>query len=514
MGTTNSCVAVLDGGTPLVLPNAEGARTTPSLVAFNDAHERLVGQQAKRQAVINPTRTIQRVKRLMGRKYRDADIQELGQQVGYQLVEHVNGDCWVQVNGQAFAPAEISALILQKMRLTAEDFFGEEIRDAVITVPAYFSDAQRQATRVAGKIAGLNVLRIINEPTAAALAYGVQKDKDANLLVFDLGGGTFDVSVLTVRGGLFEVVATSGDNHLGGEDFDAAIMAYLLDAFEAEHGMDLSGDAMALQRLRGEAETAKCELSTLRETSINLPFFAVNDSGAKHLTATLTRAQLEEICKPLLDRLEAPARRALQDANLPGGKVDEVLLVGGMTRMPAVQQLVERIFGNKPSRGVNPDEAVAIGASLQAGILAGEVQEFTLMDVTPLSLGLRAKGNRMSKVIERNTAIPVRATKIYTTTEDNQNTVILQVLQGESEIATDNSLIGTFSLTDLPPKPAGRLRIEVAFDIDRDGIVNVSATDTETGNEQSITIEDGSGMSEAEIQRAMQRVGAMTEAAS
>lgn len=506
LGTTNSCVALVDGSENIVLTNAEGARTTPSVVGFNEAGERLVGQQAKRQVVIHPDRTVYRVKRLMGRRFADADIRETAEHVGYNIVAHTNGDAWVEVAGSTYSPSEISAFILQKMRVTAEEYIGEPVTDAVITVPAYFSDAQRQATRDAGQIAGLNVLRIMNEPTAAALAYGFNKDKDCTIVVIDLGGGTFDVSILAIRGGLYEVISTSGDNTLGGEDFDVMILRYLADRFEEETGIDIRQDTMAMQRLREAAETAKCELSSLNETTINLPFLAVDASGPRHLSEVLSRLKMEELCAELIERIEGPCKVALEDAGLSEGDVEEVLLVGGMSRMPAIQQSVHDIFGVKPVRAINPDEAIALGACIQGGILGGQVQETILLDVTPFSLGIRTRGDRMSVVIPRNTSIPIEETKTYATTEDSQEMVVLEVLQGEDELASNNKSLGTFTLGDLPQRPAGKVKVQVSFEIDSDGIVHVSARDLETKRESRITIDDGGGLTEAEREAAYARV--------
>jgi molecular chaperone DnaK len=505
LGTTNSCVAVMEGGETIVLPNAEGARTTPSVVALTDARERLVGQQAKRQAIINPERTIYGVKRLMGRKYRSPEISDQRRTLPFKLAEAANGDCVVSISGQSYSPQEISAFILQKMKATAEDYFGEEITEAVITVPAYFDDAQRQATKDAGRIAGLDVKRILNEPTAAALAYGVGKRENSVVAVFDLGGGTFDISILRLRAGVFEVIATCGDNSLGGDDFDRAVLGRLLEHFEERTGLDVSEDKMALQRLREASEAAKCELSTLSETNINLPFLAVDDSGPKHLSYLMSRSELNELTAGLVDRLEAPCRTALADAGISTDQIDEVILVGGMTRMPLVQERVEQIFARRPHRGVNPDEVVAIGAAIQSGILGGEVRELILLDVMPLSLGIRVIGNKMSTIIPRNSAIPTQRKKVFTTTEENQDIVSIAVLQGESPIASDNRLLGTFNLADIPPRGAGQPRVEVTFDVDSDGIVHVHALDIETRQSQSIVITDHGGLTEDEIRRAQER---------
>ncbi|MFT6397508.1 MAG: molecular chaperone DnaK [Bradymonadia bacterium] len=506
LGTTNSCVALLEGGEPMVLPNAEGLRTTPSVVAFTEANERLVGQQAKRQAVINPERTIYGVKRLMGRKYRSEDVTELRRMSPYKLVENVNGDCWVSIEGQSFSPQEVSAMVLKKMKDTAEDYFGVEISEAVITVPAYFDDAQRQATKDAGKIAGLTVRRIINEPTAAALAYGANKrPKKATIAVFDLGGGTFDISILSVVAGRFDVLATCGDNSLGGDDFDRVILRRLLESFEEDTGIEIGGDKMALQRLREAAEAAKCELSTLSETNINLPFLAVDESGPKHLSYMLSRSDLNDMCADLVQRLEEPCRTAMEDAGVEPGAIDEIILVGGMSRMPRVRARVEEIFGRKPHKGVNPDEIVALGAAIQSGIIGGELQEISLQDVTSLSLGIRVQGNKMSAIIPKNSKLPIKREKVFTTTEDMQDVVSVAVLQGEQPTASDNRLLGTFNLSEIPAKAAGEPRIEVTFAIDTNGIVHVSANDKATGAGQSIVITDHGGLSEEEIRRAADR---------
>jgi len=505
LGTTNSCVAVIEGRAPLVLPNSEGSRTTPSMVGFTEDDELFVGQQAKRQAIINPERTVYDIKRLQGQKYNSAILREISSTLPFEIVENTNGDAWVQVNGQRYSPPEISAMLLAKMKKTAEDYFGEEVNEAVITVPAYFNDAQRSATKDAGKIAGLTVRRIINEPTAAALAYGYAKTDDANLVVFDLGGGTFDVSVVRLRGGLFEVAATCGDNQLGGEDFDQVILKFLLQRFKSESGIDLTEDRMAIQRLKEAAENAKCELSTLTETNINLPFLAVDDNGPRHLSLPLSRSQLLDLVYELVNRLEAPCRTAMKDAGVTPADISDVLLVGGMTRMPLVQEKVEEIFGQKPSKGVNPDEVVAVGAAIQSGILGGEVKEVILLDVTPLSLGIRVAGDRFSPIIAKNTSIPTRETKVFTTTETNQDMVTITVLQGEEPIASDNVLLGMFNLTGIPPAPKGRPRIEVSFELDTDGIVNVSARDLNSNQSQSITVEGHSGLSKEELQRAIKR---------
>ncbi len=505
LGTTNSCIAVIEGGEPLVLPNSEGSRTTPSMVGFTEGDERFVGQQAKRQAIVNPERTVYDIKRLIGQKFNSSVLGHYRRQLPFRIIEHTNGDAWVEVNNQTYSPQEISSLILRKMKQTAEDYFGEEITEAVITVPAYFNDAQRQATKDAGTIAGLTVRRIINEPTAAALAYGYNKENDTNLVVFDLGGGTFDVSVVQLRGGVFEVAATCGDNNLGGEDFDRAILDFLLERFKGETGIDVSDDKMALQRLKEAAENAKCELSTLTETNINLPFLAVDDAGPRHLSLSLSRSQLNDLVYDLVERLEPPCTTALEDAGLNRSDIDEVLLVGGMTRMPLVQEKVEEIFGKRPSKGVNPDEVVAVGAAIQSGILGGEVREVILLDVTPMSLGIRVAGDRFSPIIPKNISIPARRSRTFTTTEDNQEVVTIDVLQGEAERASENKLLGMFHLTGIEPASKGSARIEVGFEIDTDGIVQVSAEDQKSGREHTIKVESYSGLTNDELVRAIER---------
>ncbi len=501
LGTTNSCVAIMEGGEPKVLTNAEGGRTTPSVVAFTDKGERLVGMLAKRQAVTNPENTIFAVKRLIGRKFNDPEVQKSREIMPYKIVEGPNGDAYVEVQGKKYSPAEISAMILTKMKQTAEDYLGEEVKEAVITVPAYFNDSQRQATKDAGRIAGLNVLRIINEPTAAALAYGLDKKKEEKVAVFDLGGGTFDISILEIGEGVFEVKSTNGDTFLGGEDFDLRIVDWLADEFKKETGIDLKQDRMALQRLKEAAEKAKCELSTTQETEINLPFITADASGPKHLVKKLTRAKLEALVEDLIERLVAPCETALKDAGLTKADIDEVILVGGMTRMPRVQAKVKEIFGKEPHKGVNPDEVVAIGAAIQGAVLKGEVKDVLLLDVTPLSLGIETMGGVMTKLIEKNTTIPARKSQIFTTAADNQSAVTIHVLQGEREMAADNKSIGRFELVGIPPAPRGVPQIEVTFDIDANGILNVSAKDLATGKEQSIRIQASSGLSEEEIKR-------------
>jgi len=501
LGTTNSCVAIMEGGEPIVIANAEGSRTTPSMVAFADNGERLVGQQAKRQAVTNPENTLYSIKRLIGRKFDTEAVKKDIAISPFKIVKADNGDAWVEVRGKRYSPPEISAIVLQKMKKTAEDYLGETVTDAVITVPAYFDDSQRQATKDAGKIAGLNVLRIINEPTAAALAYGLDKKKEEKVAVFDLGGGTFDISILELGDGVFEVKSTNGDTFLGGEDFDQLVIDWIADEFKKDQGIDLRGDKMALQRLKEAAEKAKCELSTSMETDINLPFITADASGPKHLTMKLSRAKLELICAELLAKLDGPCRTALKDAGLKASDIDEVILVGGMTRMPAVQKKVEDIFGKTPNKGVNPDEVVAIGAGIQGGVLKGDVKDVLLLDVTPLSLGIETLGGVMTKLIEKNTTIPCRKSQVFSTAADNQPAVSIHVLQGEREMSRDNKTLGNFELTGIPPAPRGVPQIEVTFDIDANGIVHVSAKDLGTGKEQSIRITASSGLSKEEIDK-------------
>ncbi len=499
LGTTNSVVAIMEGKEAKVIPNAEGGRTTPSMVAFTDTGERLVGQVAKRQAITNPENTIYAVKRLIGRKYDTREIQQDIKILPYKIVKGSNSDANLQIRGRDYSPTEISAFVLMKMKQTAEDYLGEKVTEAVITVPAYFNDSQRQATKDAGKIAGLEVLRIINEPTAASLAYGLDKKKDEKIAVFDLGGGTYDISILEIGEGVFEVKSTNGDTHLGGEDFDQHIIDWLAAEFKKDYGIDLRSDKMALQRLKEGAEKAKIELSSTMETEINLPFITADASGPKHMNIKLTRAKLESLVEGLIDRLGPPMEQALRDAGLNRGAIDEVILVGGMTRMPRVQQKVQEFFGKEPHKGVNPDEVVAVGAAIQAGVLKGEVKDVLLLDVTPLSLGIETLGGVMTRLIERNTTIPTRKSQIFSTATDSQTAVSIHVLQGEREMAGNNKTLGRFELVGIPSAPRGIPQIEVTFDIDANGIVHVSARDLATQKEQSIQITASSGLSEAEI---------------
>ena len=501
LGTTNSCVAVMEGREAKVLENAEGMRTTPSMVAFTDNEERLVGQPAKRQAVTNPENTLFAIKRMIGRRYDDPMTQKDMELVSYKIVESENGDAWVEAGGKKYSPSQVSAFVLQKMKETAERYLGEAVTDAVITVPAYFNDSQRQATKDAGKIAGFNVLRIINEPTAAALAYGLEGKGSGTIAVYDLGGGTFDISILEIGDGVFEVKSTNGDTFLGGEDFDKRIVDYLSGEFKKEQGIDLRKDRLALQRLREAAEKAKVELSSAVQTEINLPFITADQAGPKHLNIKLTRAKLEALVEDLVEKTVGPCRKALKDAGLKSSEIAEVILVGGMTRMPKVIETVKTFFGRDPHQGVNPDEVVAVGAAIQAGVLKGEVKDVLLLDVTPLSLGIETMGGVFTRLIERNTTIPSRKSQIFSTAEDNQNAVTIRVFQGEREMATDNKLLGQFDLVGIPTAPRGVPQIEVTFDIDANGIVNVSAKDKATGKEQQIRIQASGGLAEGEIER-------------
>ena len=512
LGTTNSCVAIMEGKDVRVIENAEGARTTPSMVAFAKNGERLVGQSAKRQAVTNPTNTLYAVKRLIGRRFDDPVVGKDKALVPYTIARAPNGDAWVEANGETFAPQQISANVLTKMKETAEAYLGEKVTQAVITVPAYFNDAQRQATKEAGAIAGLEVLRIINEPTAAALAYGMDQKKGGIIAVYDLGGGTFDVSVLEIGDGVFEVKSTNGDTFLGGEDFDARVIDYLADEFKKEQGIDLRGDKLALQRLKEAAEKAKIELSSSKQTEINLPFITADASGPKHLVLTLTRSKLEALVDDLIQRTLGPVEQALKDAGLTAAEVDEVILVGGMTRMPKVIEAVKQKFGKEPARNVNPDEVVAIGAAIQGGVLKGDVKDVLLLDVTPLSLGIETLGGVFTRLIDRNTTIPTKKANTFSTADDNQNAVTIKVFQGEREMAADNKLLGQFDLQGIPPAPRGVPQIEVTFDIDANGIVSVSAKDKATGKEQQIRIQAKSGLSDADIERMVKDAEANAEA--
>jgi molecular chaperone DnaK len=511
LGTTNSCVAVMEGATPKVIENAEGMRTTPSIVAFSDDGERLVGQPAKRQAVTNPERTFFAVKRLIGRRYDDPMVEKDKKLVPYKIMRASNGDAWVEADGKTYSPSQISAFVLQKMKETAEAHLGAKVEQAVITVPAYFNDAQRQATKDAGKIAGLEVLRIINEPTAAALAYGLDKKKTGTIAVYDLGGGTFDISVLEIGDGVFEVKSTNGDTFLGGEDFDMRLVNYLADEFQKEQGIDLRRDKLALQRLKEAAEKAKIELSSTTQTEINLPFITADASGPKHLTMKLTRAKFEALVDDLIQKTVDPCRQALKDAGISAGEINEVVLVGGMTRMPKVQDVVKQLFGKEPHKGVNPDEVVAVGAAIQAGVLQGDVKDVLLLDVTPLSLGIETLGGVFTRIIDRNTTIPTKKSQVFSTAEDNQTAVTIRVFQGEREMASDNKMLGQFDLVGIPMAPRGVPQVEVTFDIDANGIVNVSARDKATNKEQQIRIQASGGLSEGDIERMVKDAEAHAE---
>ena len=501
LGTTNSAVAVMEGKVPKIIENSEGARTTPSVVAFTEDGERLVGVAAKRQAVVNPENTLFATKRLIGRKFKDAEVQRDLKEVPYKIVQHTNGDAWVAARGKNYSPSQVGGFVLQKMKETAEAYLSKPVKNAVVTVPAYFNDSQRQATKDAGQIAGLNVLRVVNEPTAAALAYGLEKEADRVIAVYDLGGGTFDISVLEIQSGVFEVKSTNGDTHLGGEDFDITLVRHLVDQFKKDSGLDLSGDRMAIQRIREAAEKAKIELSSSQQTDINLPFITADASGPKHINTKLTRAQLEKMMDPLITRTIEPVRKALKDANLQAKDIQEVILVGGMTRMPKVSESVKGIFGREPAKSVNPDEAVAIGAAIQGAVLSGEVTDLLLLDVTPLSLGIETLGGVFTRLINRNTTIPTKKSQVFSTAADFQTAVEIKVYQGERELVKDNKLLGNFQLVGIPPAHRGVPQIEVTFDIDADSIVHVHAKDKSTNKDQSITIASGSGLSDSEIQR-------------
>ena len=503
LGTTNSCVAIMEGKNTKVIENSEGRRTTPSIVGFLKDGEKIVGEPAKRQQVTNAENTIYSVKRLIGRRYTDTEVKKDIERVPFKIVEAANGDAWVEAQGEKYSPSQVSAFILQKMKETAEAYLGEKVTEAVITVPAYFNDAQRQATKDAGKIAGLDVKRIVNEPTAAALAYGLDKEGNKKIVVYDLGGGTFDVSILEIGDGVFEVKATNGDTFLGGEDFDARIQKWMIDEFKAQNGIDLSNDKLAIQRLKEAAENAKKELSSTTETEINLPYITADATGPKHLNLKLTRAKLEQLTDDLIQRSIEPCKKAMADAGLKNSDIDEIVLVGGMTRMPKVQEVVKNFFGKEPHKGVNPDEVVAVGAAIQGGVLKGDVTDVLLLDVTPLSLGIETMGGVFTRLIDRNTTIPTKKSQIFSTAEDNQSAVTIKVYQGERDIAVYNKLLGVFNLDGIPPAPRGMPQIEVTFDIDANGVVNVSAKDVGTGKEQKITIQSSGGLTEAEIEKMM-----------